>query len=155
MSTSSSSRQTLCILCGARGLSREGASPHDRPPFSPRSPLPHRQLFCAYIIFIAAYFVAYREPKAGKKGGAVEEGEWAPMTEAGKLYLSRYGNLIEDFKVRAGGPFFEGCVPTRRVYAAGEVAGRLVTRDTFWAGGFSAFRWYSLRLCVSLLEVSV
>ena len=43
----------------------------------------------------------YAEPKASEKGAAAEEGEWAPTTEAGKLYLARYGNLIEDYKVRA------------------------------------------------------
>ena len=57
--------------------------------------------------------VSYKPPEGGdEKGAQKKKGEWEAKTEAGKLYLARYGGLIEDYKVialglliiRAGGP---------------------------------------------------
>ena len=76
-----------------------------------------RQLGCAYIIFISAYVVAHdapedegsgdeegpegREPTSSGKGDDEEEleDERAAKTAASKLFMARYGCLIEDYKV--------------------------------------------------------
>ena len=96
------------------------------PPFALPPPPPfaaqpfsrdYPQLCCAYIIFVSAYVVAHdapedgdsdddevpegREPAASGKGDDEEEieGERAARAEASKLFLARYGCLIEDYKV--------------------------------------------------------
>ena len=96
------------------------------PPLPPFASLPFprhcAQLACAYIIFISAYVVAHEAPEeedggveGGPEGGGAAspgkdeegiggEGDRAARAEASKLFLARYGGLIEDYKVRAGGP---------------------------------------------------
>ena len=45
--------------------------------------------------------MSYDDPEStgDAKGPLKKKGEWSAKTDAGKLFLARYGGLIEDYKV--------------------------------------------------------